>query len=232
MTKKHLGDPQIKHLRTIHLFEADYNLTLKLLWGKWLVHQGEDNNCFGMQQHGSMPQGQAVNAVYMKTLTYHLIQILRLSLVISDNDATGCFDQIFVWLAMIAALQLSMPRSTARMHSSALLHMKYFVKTAHGFSKEFYHVVRDYLLYGTDQGSRASPLVWLLIVMCLLTALIVLAPIAVMFIDPLVGGIFETQNADSFVDNTSNGCNDAHLDSAMPYRELIAYGQGCAQIWE
>jgi hypothetical protein len=50
-------------------------------------------------------------------------------------------------------------------------------------------------------------------------------------IDPWVD-IFEMQNADSFVDNTSNGCNGAHLDSAMPYRELIAYGPVCAQIWE
>jgi hypothetical protein len=34
------------------------------------------------------------------------------------------------------------------------------------------------------------------------------------------------------VDDTSNGCNDAHLDEPMPYAELIAMAQARAQIWE
>ena len=77
MIKKDPGNPWIECLRVIHLFEADYNLTLKLLWGKWLVHQGEDNNCFSKQQHGSRPWNQAINAVDMKTLTYDLTRILH-----------------------------------------------------------------------------------------------------------------------------------------------------------
>jgi hypothetical protein len=109
MIEKDSGNPQIEHLRVIHLFEADYNLSLKLLWGKQLVYQGEDNNCFGKQQHGSCPQHQAINAVHMKTLTYHLTRILCHSLIMFDNDATGCFDCIIVSLVMIAALQLGMP---------------------------------------------------------------------------------------------------------------------------
>jgi hypothetical protein len=109
--------------------------------------------------------------------------------------------------------------------------MKYFVKTAHGISDAFYQVMRDFLLYGTVQGSGASPSVWLLIVACMLTALTVLAPLAMSFADPW-GDIFEERNADSFVDDTYNGCNDSHLETAMPYTEMIANGQACAQIWE
>jgi hypothetical protein len=71
----------------------------------------------------------------MKTLTYDLTRILRLSLIMFDNDATGCFDRIIISLAMIAALRLGMPRSGARMHLSVLLYMKYFVKTAHGIDR-------------------------------------------------------------------------------------------------
>jgi hypothetical protein len=40
------GNPQIEWLQVIHLFEADYNLSLKLIWGSQMVHPGEDNNCF------------------------------------------------------------------------------------------------------------------------------------------------------------------------------------------
>jgi hypothetical protein len=152
------------------------------------------------------------------------------SLIMFDNDATGCFDWIIVALTMIAALRLGMPCPAARMHSLALLHMN-FVKTAHGVSEAFYRVLQDFLLYGTGQGSGASPLVWLLIVVVLLMALTMLAPLAMSFADPW-GNIFEEQNADSFVDDTSNGSNNAHLEMAMPFAELIAHAQACAQIWE
>jgi hypothetical protein len=97
-----------------------------------MVYQGEDNNCFGKQQHGSQPLHQAINPVHLKTLTYDLTRILRTSLIMLDNDATGCFDRIIVSLAMIAALRLGMPHPAARMHLSVLLHMKYFIKMAHG----------------------------------------------------------------------------------------------------
>ena len=75
-----------------------------------------------------------MNVVHMKTLTYDLTRILQVSLVMFDNDATGCFDRIIVALTMIAAFRLGMPCSPARMHSSALMHMKYFVKMVHGIS--------------------------------------------------------------------------------------------------
>jgi hypothetical protein len=81
------------------------------------------------------------------------------------------------------------------------------------------------------QGSSASPLVWLFIVVVLLTALTILALIPMSFVDPW-GDIFKERNANCFFDDTSNGCNDAHLDMAMPFKELIAQGQACAQIWE
>jgi hypothetical protein len=112
-----------------------------------------------------------------------------------NNDATGCFDRIIVALAMIAAFRLGMPCSPARMHSSALMHMKYFVKMAHGILEGFYQVVHDFLLYGTGQGIGASPAVWLSIIVCMLTARTTLAPIAMSFADPW-GDILEERNAD------------------------------------
>jgi hypothetical protein len=231
MIEKDPGNPRIEGLCVIHLFVADYNLSLKLLWGKRMVYQGEDNNCFGKQQHGSRPLHQAINPVHLKTLNYDLTRILRTSLIMFDNDATGCFDRIIVSLAMIAALRLGMPCPAAQMHSSIVLHMKYFIKMAHGISDSFYCVLQDYLPYGTGQGSGASPSVWLSLVVILLTALAVLAPLAMSFVDPWED-IHEERNADSFVDDTSNGCNDAHLGEPMPYAELIATAQAGAQIWE
>jgi hypothetical protein len=69
------------------------------------------------------------------------------------------------------------------------------------------------------------------VVVVLLTTFPIFDPLSMYFADPW-GNIFEERNADSFVDDMSNGCNDAHLETAMPFEELIAHGQACAQIWE
>jgi hypothetical protein len=65
----------------------------------------------------------------------------------------------------------------------------------------------------------------------MLTTLTILAPLSMSFANPW-GDIFVERNVDSFVDDMSNGCNDAHLETAMAFEELIAHGQACAQIWE
>ena len=72
---------------------------------------------------------------------------------------------------------------------------------------------------------------WLPAAARLLAALAVLAPIAMTFVDPR-GDVFEERSADSFVDDASIGCGDAHLETAVPFAELIAKGQERAQIWE
>jgi hypothetical protein len=70
------------------------------------------------------------------------------------------------------------------MHAKALANMRYFVKTAHGISTAFYHSLKSILLFGTGQGSGASPSIWLTLVICLLCPLSALATIAMTFCDP------------------------------------------------
>jgi hypothetical protein len=183
MIAKDPGSSKIERIRVIHLFEVDYNFTLKLLWGKRLVYQGEDNNCFGHQQFARLGH-QSIDAVHKKTLTYDLAQIMVINLAVFDNDASGCYDRIIVALGMIAALHLRMPCGAVRMHAKVLANMKYYVKTAHGISYAFYRAVKEFLLFGTGQGSGASPSVWLTLVVCLLFALTALATVAMAFADP------------------------------------------------
>jgi hypothetical protein len=230
MIAKDPGSSKIEWIGVIHLFEADYNFTLKLLWGKCLVYQGEDHNCFGHQQF-ARPGHQAIDAVHKKTLTYDLSCIMVVNLGVFDNDASGCYDCIIVALGMIAALRLHMPRGPVQMHAKFLANMKYYVKTAHGILTEFFRAVKNFLLFGTGQGSGASPSVWLTLVICLLFALTTLATIAMTFVDPWQDFRNE-RNADAFVDDSANGVSDAHLDVPMPVSEIVCHLQHMAQTWE
>ena len=54
MNEKDTGSPTLNRLRIIHLFEADYNLLLKLLWGSRLVRKAIDLDLLHPCQHGSV----------------------------------------------------------------------------------------------------------------------------------------------------------------------------------
>jgi len=204
---------------------------MKLLWGCRMVYQGETNGCFGHQQYGSRPRHQAIDAVHRKTMTYDLSRILRTNLGLLDNDASGCFDRIVVSLGMIASRRLRMKKKACRMHARALAGMKYFIKTAHGISEAFYKAVRDLILFGTGQGSGASPAVWLALVVCLLSALSAIAPWSMIFADPWED-LFDERNADSYVDDTTVGVNDAMEDEPRSIPEIVAALQDVSQKWE
>ena len=230
MLEKDLGSPKIKRLRVIHLIEADYNFVLKSEWGRQLVYHGEDHECFGQQQF-ARPGQQCIDAVHQKMLTYDLVRIMLIGLAVFNNDASGCFDRIVVSLGMMAAVRLNMPRNALRMHASILKRMKYFVKMTHGISQKYYKATRDYLLFGSGQGSGASPAMWLMIAVVLLTALTVLAPMMMCFMDPW-HDLFDERNADAYVDDMAVGVSDAHMESAVSYQELAKNLQHTAQTWE
>jgi len=187
------------------------------------VYQGEDNECFGNQQF-ARPRHQCIDAVYKKTLTYDMARILIVTLAIFDNDASGCYDRIIVALGMIAALRLNLPKSGAKMHAGTLKRMKYYVKTKHGISEAFYKATSRYRLFGTGQGSGASPAVWLTISIVLLSALTALVSVSKKFMDPW-HDIFDERNADAYVDNWVNGASDAHLEEAMMLTEILGHLQ-------
>ena len=53
MIEKDKGSPKINRLCIIHLFEADYNLFHKLIWGCHMVGQAEEHGKLGEEMQGS-----------------------------------------------------------------------------------------------------------------------------------------------------------------------------------
>jgi hypothetical protein len=68
MIEKDKGQPFLTRLRIIHLFEADYNLFLKILFGKRLVSNGEKSQALNDQQHGSRPRRMTMDALFLARL--------------------------------------------------------------------------------------------------------------------------------------------------------------------
>ena len=226
MLEKDPGTPNVHRLRIIHLFEADYNFLLKIMWGHRLVRRAAALNLLHPCQHGSVPGHSTMDVVMLIQLTTDLCRLSKQNLARFDNDASACFDRIIVALAMLAARRCGMPLNAISTHAEALQFMKYTVKTVHGVSEESYQGTPFEPLFGTGQGSGASPAAWLSLVVLLMFTLDKLVPERMDFSSPIHT---HSRLIDAFVDDTSMGFTDS---GNLSCAEMIERLTIIAQHWE
>jgi hypothetical protein len=229
MIEKDSGKPKINRLRIIHLFEADLNFFLKLQWGHRLVRRAMDLNLLHDGQHGSIPRRSALNPIMLTQLTTDLCRILKHDYARFDNDASACYDRIIIALAMLAARKCGMPIHAIRTHADALFFMRYAVKTIYGISEETYHGTVFEPLFGTGQGSGASPSAWLTLVVILLQTLDRIVPDRINFSSPK-GDLHHSRLVDAFVDDTYLGFTSS--SNTATFESLVTRLQDIAQKWE
>ena len=229
LIEKDPGQPRLHRLRIIHLFEADLNLFLKLQWGHRLVHRALDLHLLHDGQHGSVPRRHTLHPIMLNQLTTDLCRILKHDFLRFDNDASACYDRIIIALGMLAARKCGMPAHAIRTHAEALEFMRYKVKTIFGISSDNYHGTPFAPLFGTGQGSGASPAVWLTLVVILLQTLDRIVPDRMHFAS--IQGDFEhSRLTDAFVDDTSMGFTSRSNDTTL--EDLVKRLQIIAQTWE
>jgi hypothetical protein len=156
----------------------------------------------------------ALDPVMLTQLTADLGRVLKHDYARFDNDASSCYDRIIVSLGMLAARKCGMPASAIRTHADALQFMRYTVKTVHGLSTDNYHGTVFAPLFGTGQGSGASPAVWLSLVVILLQTLDRLIPDRMNF-QSIKGDIVHSRLSDAFVDDTSVGFTSSHTEASL-----------------
>jgi len=103
------GVPQTDKIRIIHLFEADYNLMLKLIWGQCLVQHAEHLNAYSDSQYGSHPGRSAIDATAIRDTAFEYSRVTRNPMGLIDNDAAACYDRIVTNIAAIACQRLGLP---------------------------------------------------------------------------------------------------------------------------
>ena len=72
---------------------------------------------------------------------------------------------------MLASRRLGMSTEAIAVHAGVLWGLQYMIKTVYGVSNGYYQSSKDAVLFGTGQGSGASPAVWLSISTILLASL-------------------------------------------------------------
>ena len=132
---------------------------------------------------------------------------------------------------MLASRRLGMSTEAIAVHAGVLWELQYMIKTVCGVSSGYYQSSNDAVLFGTGQGSGASPAVWLAISTILLASLQRLIQCGMRFSTPS-NHISVERMSDSFVDDTQNGLNDAHLLNPLSLDQLIRSLENMAQTWE
>ena len=151
----------------IHLFEADYHLFLKLMYGKLLARNAKRSSALNDQQHGSRPRRMTTDAMFLGCLEKDLIRQTKANSAHVDTDATGSYDRIVTSVVgMIACRRLALNAHAARCQVETLRRMKYSVKHAFGVSKSHYSSTAEEPFFETGQGSGASPSIWLAVFGC------------------------------------------------------------------
>jgi hypothetical protein len=210
------------------LFEADFNLFLKIVWASCLVKQAVALDLLNAGQHGSVPRRTTKDRIMLTHLTTDLCHLLKINLARFDNDATACYDRIIVILGMLAARRCGMPKNAIRTHAKTLQFMKYTVKTMHGVSETNYSGTPFEPLFGSGQGSGASPAVWLTLIVVLMNTMDRIIPEQMDFASP-DGSNRQARLLGAFVDDTSIGYTNP---GDMEFPLLTNRLQEIAQTWE
>ena len=223
------GKPVLEKLRVIMLYEADFNFVLKLIWGHRLVRHAEKYKMLGMANHGSRPGRQTKDAHMEKLLLYENARLTRTSLITMDNDAKSCYDRIIKTLALIACIGVGLPIMAAAMHNRTHSSMSHQIKSRHGLFRN-YCGTDEHELEGTGQGSGASPAIWLIYSVSLLSAYAKFSEGMPMMspyddLEVITRAIF-------YVDDGMPGVSDARQHNAIPLPALLTQVEKETQSWE
>jgi hypothetical protein len=156
---KEPGNIRIHRTRIIHIYEADYNLMLGLMWRSPLF-QAEALAQLNSGQFGSRPKHNATDPIFVEELQLELSRITRKTLALTNYDATACYDRIVPSVGMLVSQKFGVSPMVTKSNAETLRLAEYRVRTELGLSPTGYCHSPKYPIYGTGQVSANSPSIW------------------------------------------------------------------------
>lgn len=148
MLWKEPGNIKIHRTRVIHIYEADYNLSLGLKW-RGALFRAEKLGTLHAGQYGSRPRKSAYDpAVLLEVLQIEVSRITRKSLVQMNFDAAACYDRIIPCLANLASQKFGVSPTVAQMNVATVEKMFYRLRTGLGITTTGYSHSEDNPIYG------------------------------------------------------------------------------------
>jgi hypothetical protein len=146
MIYKKPGVYLIDRLRVIHLFEADYNFAIGLIFGRRALYSGVEHHTLHPSQW-AQPGRQCADVVVMRELTLAMAHMLKIELGGFENDAAACYDRILMNMTGAAFERMGVPEGPLRLQEEVLLNVVHFLKTGFGITNDSYTSNALYRIY-------------------------------------------------------------------------------------
>jgi hypothetical protein len=162
MLEKKAGVVDVDKLRTILLFEGDFNATNKIT-GRRMMANAEAHNLIAPEQYGSRKNHTAIAQVLNKVLTYDALRLRRAPGALCSNDAKSCYDHIVHSVAKLAMFRCGILPHQIDLMFSTIQRMHHFIRTAFGDSTACFkgdQLPSTSIIHGVGQGNGAGPAMW------------------------------------------------------------------------
>ena len=147
MIMKKQGNTNVDKLRTLVLFECDFNHNNKFL-GRSFMHHMLDNGYLAEEQY-SAPGRKCIDHVINRQLFFDNLRYQKTSGAMSAVDLKSCYDRVSHAPAFLAMSSFGVAQQPIQSMFQTIQHMRYHTFTAHGLSKLSFG--------GKEQGYKAAP---------------------------------------------------------------------------
>jgi len=164
MIPKKLSDMRPEKLRLILLMDARFNHNNKLI-GKKILEYGEQHRTLADEQYGSRKNKSSIQHAFNKRLILDHIRQYRKKAIYCANDARSCYDRILFIVAYLTLRINGVPKEAARCSVDTICHMKHYIRTVFGDSKDYYGGDKwledgGVFPHGNGQGNGNGPSLW------------------------------------------------------------------------
>ena len=161
MILKKQGNTNVDKLRTLVLFESDFNHNNKFL-GRSMMHHMIDNNLIADEQY-SAPGRKCINHVINRHLYFDNLRYQKTSGAMAAVDLKSCYDRVSHSPAFLAMRSYGLPKEPIISMFQSIQHMRYYTITAHGISKTSFGGLEPGFSAapnGLGQGNGCAPTAW------------------------------------------------------------------------
>lgn len=160
MILKKEGILDIDKLRTIVLYEADFNFFNKCI-GRQAMDNAMQNGNMASEQYAK-PKSSAQEQCITRRLIFDIVRHTRQTLAMASSDLKSCYDRIVHSAAAFALQKNGISQEAVTTMFTTIQQCQHHIRTAYGDSEISYGGTGSYTLppMGAGQGNGAGPQMW------------------------------------------------------------------------
>ena len=161
MIPKKANNIRVTKLRTILLYEADFNQNNKLM-ARTFMKTAERHHLLAPEQYGSRKHHNAQDQALNKCLTFDILRQMRQRACLCACDLKSCYDRLGHVPLGLSLRRMGVPATMVDVSLKTLQRMTHYLRTTYGVSSKSFQADNGSIIpvHGCGQGNGAGPGMW------------------------------------------------------------------------